>query len=203
MAKSHKIGIMGGTFDPIHAGHLITAEAVRDAMGLATVLFIPAATPPHKLDQSVTPARHRLLMTELAVCSNPHFRVSDIELRRKGPSYTIDTIHELQQIYPAGTEFYFFTGADAINDLATWHEADKLLAECHFITATRQGPVLDTAGLRARFGAAGVAHIHHIETPQLEISSTAIRERIQRGQSIRYLVPQAVQEYIEKEGLYR
>lgn len=198
-----RIGIMGGTFDPIHAGHLITAECVRDALQLETVLFIPAAQPPHKRNRPVTAARHRYVMTELAICSNPHFRVSDVELRRQGPSYTIDTIHALAAQYPQGTEFYFIIGADAINELATWHEVDALLTSCHFITATRQGCQLDTAGLRARFGAAGMAHIHPVETPQLEISSTVIRERVHAGASIRYLVPQAVREYIEKEGLYR
>lgn len=200
MAK--RIGIMGGTFDPIHAGHLITAECVRAALGLTTVLFIPAAQPPHKQGRVVTPAQHRYVMTQLAACSNPHFRVSDIELRRQGPSYTIDTVRELQQIYPADTVFYFIIGADAINELATWHEVDALLTLCHFVTATRQGSELNVTGLTARFGAAGMAHIHPVATPQLEISSTAIRERVRAGLSIRYLVPQAVREYIEKEGLY-
>ncbi len=198
-----RIAIMGGTFDPIHHGHLITAEAVREAMDIGTMVFIPAAVPPHKLDREVTPAEHRLRMTELATASNPHFRVSDIELRRQGPSYTIDTIRALQKQYPEDTTFYFIIGADAINELTTWHEVDTLITMCHFIAATRQGTSFDAEGLYARFGERGRAHIHRALTPHIEISSTDIRSRVREGRSIRYLVPQVVREYIEKEGLYR
>ncbi len=199
---SRQIGIMGGTFDPIHEGHLITAEAVRSELGLDTVLFIPAAIPPHKLHQQVASAQDRYIMTQLAVCSNPHFIASDIELRRKGASYTIDTILELRARYGSDMEFYFFIGADAVNDLDTWHRVDELLQLCRFVTATRQGTELDVTRLHDRFGDAGCQRIHRIDTPQLEISSTDIRRRVREGKSIRYLVPQAVREYIEKEGLY-
>lgn len=198
-----RLGIMGGTFDPIHNGHLLTAEFVRDAYGLAKVIFIPAARSPFKLDKKVETANHRLQMTRLAVADNPYFEASDIEMRREEVSYTSDTIRELHQILGRETELYFITGADAINDLPAWHEPQVLLRSCHFIAATRQGTSLDLAHLRDFFGPLCDEHIHQLTTPELEISSTNIRERIREGHSIRYMVPRSVEEYIRKEGLYR
>ncbi|XOQ26698.1 MAG: putative nicotinate-nucleotide adenylyltransferase [Mitsuokella multacida] len=197
------IGIMGGTFDPIHNGHLLTAEYVRDACGLKKIVFIPAANSPFKLDKKVVPAEKRFEMTRLAVEDNPYFEVSDIELRREGVSYTSDTIHELRTRWGEGTALYFITGADAINELPAWHEPKRLLEECHFIAATRQGTQLELAPLRDFFGRLCDEHIHQLTTPELEISSTTIRERIRAGRSIRYMVPLSVEEYIRKEGLYR
>ena len=198
-----KIGLMGGTFDPIHTGHLLTAEAVREQFGLQRVIFIPAAQPPHKQGRKVAPAYDRLVMTEIAVAGNPCFGVSRIELQRSGPSYSVDTLRELQQAHGQEAEFYFITGADAINELSTWHEAQHLLEICHFIAATRQGCVLDLKRLRQEFGESLVSsHIHELPTPELEISSTDIRKRVQEGRSIKYLVTAAVEAYIYKEGLY-
>lgn len=198
-----RFGIMGGTFDPIHNGHLLTAEFVRDAYALSKIMFIPAARSPFKLDKKVATAQHRLQMTRLAVADNPYFEASDIEMRREGVSYTADTIQELRQRFGEGAELYFITGADAINDLPAWHEPEKLLSSCHFIAATRQGTELDLKHLRAFFGPLCDEHIHQLTTPELEISSTNIRERIRDGHSIRYMVPESVEEYIRKEGLYR
>ncbi len=198
-----KIGLMGGTFDPIHVGHLLTAEAVREQFGLHRVIFIPAAQPPHKQGRKVAPAYARLLMTEMAVAGNPHFTVSRIELQRSGPSYSVDTLRQLQDEHGHEAEFYFITGADAINELSTWHEAESLLGSCHFIAATRQGCALDLERLRREFGPELVSsHIHELPTPELEISSTDIRQRVSEGRSIKYLVTTEAEAYIYKEGLY-
>ena len=193
MGKKKRLGIMGGTFDPIHVGHLMTAEAVRDEYNLDKVIFIPAAVPPHKQQQSVTMAKHRYVMTVLATCSNPNFEVSDIEMNRPGPSYTIDTISQLITQYGKGTEFFFITGADAIQEIHTWDRIDELLELCHFIGASRQGCLPEL----------GKRKIHRLETPELEISSTDIRNRIKKGYSIKYIVPSCVEQYIYKEGLYK
>ncbi|MBC8014600.1 MAG: nicotinate-nucleotide adenylyltransferase [Sporomusaceae bacterium] len=197
-----KIGIMGGTFDPIHTGHLVTAEAVRIEYGLEKVLFIPAANPPHKQHSQVTPAIHRYIMTVMATYSNPHFYASPIELERTGLSYTIDTMHTLIEQYGDKTEFYFITGADAVQDLPTWKEIDQLLDLCQFIAATRPGCICSLDHVIKEFGAKGRQRIHRLPTPELEISSTDIRERVRRGRSIKYIVPESVESYIMKEGLY-
>ena len=202
-AVTRRIGIMGGTFDPIHVGHLMTAEAVRDEFGLDKVLFIPAAVPPHKLDQQVTDARHRYLMTVLATTSNPHFDVSSIEMDRPGPSYTIDTIYELRRQYGENTDLFFITGADAIAEIPTWDRIEELLGLCQFIAATRPGLLPNVDNIKEYFGELGSARIHRLETPELEISSTNIRDRLKRGFSIKYIVPPAVEDYIYKEGLYK
>ena len=202
-AVTRRIGIMGGTFDPIHVGHLMTAEAVRDEFGLDKVLFIPAAVPPHMLDQQVTDARHRYLMTVLATTSNPHFDVSSIEMDRPGPSYTIDTIYELRRQYGENTDLFFITGADAIAEIPTWDRIEELLGLCQFIAATRPGFLPNVDNIKEYFGELGSARIHRLETPELEISSTNIRDRLKRGFSIKYIVPPAVEDYIYKEGLYK
>ena len=197
-----RIGIMGGTFDPIHVGHLITAEMVRSAALLDEVVFIPSARPPHKDGARAASAEDRLIMTECAVQDNPYFCVSDLELRREGPSYTVDTIAELRDNLD-GAELFFITGADAMNDLYRWHEPKRLLCSCQFIVATRQGAPLDELLLAEKFTAEERSHIQVLPTPHLEISSSVIRARIRAGLSIRHLVPRAVEEYIEKRGLYR
>ena len=201
-ALKRRIGIMGGTFDPIHMGHLITAEMVRTDAHLDEILFIPSARPPHKDGARAASAEDRLIMTERAVQDNPYFSVSDIELRRDGPSYTVDTIAELRADL-GEAEIFFITGADAMNDLYLWHEPEQLLRSCRFIVATRQGVPLDEVLLAEKFSAEERSHIEVLPTPHLEISSTVIRARIRAGLSIRHLVPRAVEEYIEKRGLYR
>ena len=203
MAEKKRVGILGGTFDPIHVGHLMTAETVRDEYHLDKVIFIPAAVPPHKQNQDVTEAMHRYVMTVLATCSNPNFEVSDIEMNRPGPSYTIDTIRELLERFGEDTEFYFITGADAIQEIHTWDRIEELLEMCHFIGASRQGCLPDVNQIKASFGELGKRKIHRLETPELEISSTDIRNRIKKGYSIKYIVPTAVEQYIYKQGLYR
>ena len=197
-----KIGIMGGTFDPIHLGHLATAESVRESFLLDEILFIPAARPPHKLGKLVTDENHRLAMTILATRSNKFFRVSDMELKRTGLSYTLDTMNELHKMFGSSTELFFIIGADSLVDLSKWHAARELVEKCHFIATTRHGVDIDFSAVRNYFGAAASEHIHRVTTPGLEISSTDIREKIRLGRSIKYLVPEAVEEYILRERLY-
>lgn len=193
-----KIGIMGGTFDPIHVGHLMIAEAVWDEYKLEKVLFIPSANPPHKPDV-LTSAKHRFNMTLLATCSNPHFEVSSIEMDRKGPSYTIDTIKDLKKIYGDDADFYFIIGADCIHELPTWHKIDELLKICKFIATKRPSYKLDLSIIAKEFSD---YNIQLLETPELEISSTDIRQRIKKGYSIQYITTEQVQQYIRKEELY-
>ena len=197
-----KIGIMGGTFDPIHFGHLATAEAVREIFALDEIIFIPAARPPHKLGRNVTDEKHRLAMTILATRSNKFFRVSDMELKRTGLSYTLDTVNELHKIFGDSAEIFFIIGADSLADLSKWHAARELVNKCHFIATTRQGVDIDFSAVENFFGAAAVEHIHRVTTPGLEISSTDLREKVRLGRSIKYLVPEAVEDYILSEKLY-
>ena len=197
-----KMGIMGGTFDPIHLGHLATAEAVREIFTLDEILFIPAARPPHKRGRKVADGKHRLAMTILATRSNKFFKVSDMELKRTGLSYTLDTMNELHRIFGSTTELFFIIGADSLADLSKWHESKTLVEKCHFIATTRHGVDIDFSAVRNYFGEAAIEHIHRVTTPGLEISSTDIREKVRLGHSIKYLVPEAVEEYILREGLY-
>ena len=196
-----KIGIFGGTFDPIHTGHMIVAETIMDEFGLDQVVFIPAAVPPHKLGRQISPARDRYMMTMLATCSNPRFQVSDMEMHRQGPSYSRDTLAQLIEKHGSDAEFYFVVGADSVVSLHTWNRIDELLGMCHFIGASRPGCMPDMSKIRERFGPLA-EKIHCLETPELEISSTEIRKRVRQGKTIRYIVPEAVEQYIYKEKLY-
>lgn len=200
--KSQKIGIMGGTFDPIHYGHLVTAEAARHQFELDRVIFIPAGKPPHKNRPNISEPEHRLVMTSLAVQSNPCFEVSDMEITRTGPSYTINTVTEIMLLY-SGADVFFITGADAVLEILTWHRVYELLNICCFIAATRPGYCLNSlreilASLPERY----LDNIYTMEVPALAISSTDIRLRIKGGRPIKYLLPEAVEEYILKHDLY-
>jgi nicotinate-nucleotide adenylyltransferase len=179
------------------------AEAVRDEYELEQVLFIPAAQPPHKLGRKISPAEDRYMMTVLATCSNPTFEVSDIEMRREGPSYSVDTVRALLRASGGDTEYFFIAGTDIIREIHTWERIEELLSICPFIAASRPGCRPDVEKTRALLGDLGVQQIHLLNTPELEISSTDIRERVARGASIRYIVPREVEQYIYKKGLYR
>ena len=198
-----KIGILGGTFDPIHLGHLATAESIREMFQLDEVLFIPAARPPHKSEKKVTPEVHRVMMTHLAIQSNKYFQVSLMEIMRDGLSYTLDTVEELQKKFGSETELFFIIGSDSMADLPTWYQSKKLVEECHFISAIRPGVAADLNAVQKFFGEVGMKNIHQVVTPGIEISSTEIREKIRQGHSIKYLVPEVVEEYIIKENLYK
>jgi len=201
--NSITLGIMGGTFDPIHLGHLITAEEARQQFKLDYVIFVPAGSPPHKGQKYVTPAEHRYLMTMLAVVDNPYFTVSRLEIDNEQPSYTIDTVRRFFQIYKQGLKLYFITGADAILDIKTWKDYEELLESCYFIAATRPGYPLQK--LKNVFGPSFpeiTKKIHLLEIPAMAISSTYIRQRIAQGKTIKYLTPEPVEQYIYKNRLY-
>jgi len=196
-----RLGIAGGTFDPIHIGHLIIAEVARQECDLDKVLFIPTGVPPHKTGYAVTPAACRYEMVRMAIMDNPYFEVSDIEVKREGFTYTVDTLRELKRIYPADVEFFFIIGSDTLPEVKGWREASRVVKYCHFVVYARPG--YDVAEREIRFLRETMgASIYTIQGPLLDISSTDIRDRIERKKSIRYLVPPAVEEYIYKNHLY-
>jgi nicotinate-nucleotide adenylyltransferase len=191
---------MGGTFDPIHYGHLVTAEEALVQFGLDEVVFVPTGLPWMK-DQhgAVSPAEDRYLMTVIATASNPRFSVSRIEVDRDGPTYTVDTLRQLTQVHP-DAELYFITGADALLEILGWERFEEVLELAHFIAATRPGYDL------TRFEAQTPTrhpNVSLMNIPALAISSTDVRERVREGRPIRYLVPEGVKSYVEKAGLYR
>ncbi|NGQ94177.1 nicotinate-nucleotide adenylyltransferase [Brevibacillus sp. SYP-B805] len=188
-----RIGIFGGTFDPIHYGHLLAAEQARDQARLDEIWFMPARIPPHKQRNDIAAEGHRLRMTELATAPHPAFRVTDIELHRDGPSYTIDTMRQLVAAYPEH-RFWFIIGGDMVEMLPKWHRFDELVTLVRFIGLARPGSRYDEEALSA--------YVTFVEMPAVEISSTLIRERAAAGRSIRYLVPDAVECYIKEHRLY-
>ncbi len=196
-----RLGIMGGTFDPIHYGHLLMAEEARQAFALDQVVFVPNGRPAHKKAYLVSSPEDRYAMTLLATAANPHFHCSRIEIERPGPSYTIDTLRVFRALYPNLDALYFITGADAILEILTWHEYDRLVEECRFIAVTRPGFVLDQ--MRDVADAEFLERVSFLPIPGLEISSTDIRRRVREGRSVKYLTPSAVESYVTKNGLYR
>ena len=196
-----RLGIMGGTFDPIHYGHLLMAEEARQAFALDDVVFVPNGRPAHKKAYLVSSPEERYAMTLLATGSNPCFSASRIEIERPGPSYTIDTLREFRRMYPELAALYFITGADAVLEILTWHEYDKLVRECQFIAVTRPGFVLER--LPEIVDATFLDRVHYLPIPRLEISSTDIRKRVREGRSIKYLTPEPVEAYIRQQGLYQ
>lgn len=197
-----RLGLMGGTFDPIHYGHLVAAEAARHEFALAKVIFIPAGQPPHKPDREVAPAFHRVAMVRLAISSNPYFEISTMEVQRPGPSYTVDTLAEFRRLCPSGA-LYFITGADAVAEILTWHRFKELLRLCLLVGVTRPGHSL--ADLRERLGGLEEElwqQIRVLPVPGVAVSSSEIRERVRTGKPIKYLLPEAVEEHIVRHGLY-
>ena len=196
---SRRIGVMGGTFDPIHHGHLVAAEEARWQFDLDQVVFVPTGRPWQK-PVGVSPAEDRYRMTVLATASNPAFTVSRLEVDHRGPTYTVDTLRRLRAAQPAGTRLFFITGADAVLQILTWKEPDQVLALAEFIAATRPGFDLDRLIAQVP-GAAG--RVHRIEIPALAISSSDLRSRVARGAPVQYLVPDGVARYIQDHALYR
>lgn len=190
-----KVGIFGGSFNPPHLAHLIMAERVREQFGLDQVLWIPNRIPPHKLEAGLVAPAHRLAMTRLAVEGNPAFTVSDVELRRDGVSYTLDTVRSLQEAMPEN-EYHLIIGEDSLRDFPTWHRPEEIVRRVPLIVYRRPGVVIDSLpdyiSARVRFA----------EAPLIEISGTDIRARLRAGRSIRYLVTEPTRTYIEKHGLY-
>lgn len=193
---------MGGTFDPIHFGHLVTAEEALVQFNLDRVLFMPTGQPALKPSATVTPREDRYLMTVLATASNPDFDVSRMEVDRPGLTYTVDTLMALRDQYGPSTELFFITGADAVWDIVTWKDAEIVAEAATFIAATRPGYDLDAAR-RSHETAATRFHIEYVEVPALAISSTDLRRRVAQRRPIRYLTPESVVSYIDKRGLYR
>jgi nicotinate-nucleotide adenylyltransferase len=192
----NRLGVMGGTFDPIHHGHLVAASEVTSLFHLDEVVFVPTGQPWQKPAEEVTVAEDRYLMTVIATASNPRFHVSRIDIDRGGPTYTIDTLRELHRERGPETDLFFITGADALGNILTWRDADELFKLAHFIGCTRPGHRLTDPGLPD-------GQVSLVEIPALTISSTDCRERVRRGEPIWYLVPDGIVQYINKRGLYR
>ncbi|MCL5283370.1 MAG: nicotinate-nucleotide adenylyltransferase [Armatimonadetes bacterium] len=195
-----RIGVLGGTFDPIHYGHLFIAEDARGSFDLDHVILVPNGRPPHKMDYLPAAAVHRMAMTELATRSNPHFSVSRLEMERAGPSYTVETLQAIRAANPAA-DLFFIAGWDAVNELASWHQPEKIVELCRIIALTRPGYSMETLGRNLKSN-----YLSRIEThvaPSPDISASVIRDRILNHKPVRYLLPDEVIEYIERNYLYQ
>jgi nicotinate-nucleotide adenylyltransferase len=191
-----RVGVMGGTFDPIHHGHLVAASEVADSFGLDEVVFVPTGEPWQKSDVTVSPAEERYLMTVIATASNPRFTVSRVDIDRGGPTYTVDTLRDLQLLYGEEVELFFITGADALGKILSWKDAAALFDLAHFVGVTRPGFDLTAEHLPA-------GRVSLVQVPAMAISSTDCRRRVEAGKPVWYLVPDGVVQYIAKRGLYR
>lgn len=197
MTRARRVGVMGGTFDPIHHGHLVAASEVQAWFDLDEVVFVPTGDPWQKSDRVVSPAEHRYLMTVVATASNPRFTVSRVDIDREGPTYTIDTLRDLRALRPED-DLYFITGADALADIFTWRSPDELFALAQFVGVTRPGHEMDPATLAS----IPADRVTMVEIPALAISSTDCRDRTRRGEPVWYLVPDGVVQYLAKHDLY-
>ncbi|MFI7026528.1 nicotinate-nucleotide adenylyltransferase [Micromonospora sp. NPDC049900] len=191
-----RVGIMGGTFDPIHHGHLVAASEVADRFGLDEVVFVPTGRPWQKADVPVSPAEDRYLMTVIATASNPRFQVSRVDIDRGGPTYTVDTLRDLRAEYGPKAQLFFITGADALERILSWKDLDEIFELAHFIGVTRPGFALTDAHLPADT-------VTLVQVPAMAISSTDCRARVSRGVPVWYLVPDGVVQYIAKRRLYQ
>ena len=191
-----RLGVMGGTFDPIHHGHLVAASEVAHLFALDEVVFVPTGQPWMKEGRKTSAAEDRYLMTVIATASNPAFSVSRVDIERPGKTYTIDTLREMREIHGPDVELFFITGADALGEILSWRDADELFNLAHFIGCTRPGHNLADPGLPG-------GGVSLVEVPALAISSTECRERVRAGEPVWYLVPDGIVQYINKRGLYR
>ncbi|MFY1636974.1 nicotinate-nucleotide adenylyltransferase [Solwaraspora sp. WMMB335] len=191
-----RVGIMGGTFDPIHQGHLVAASEVAERFGLDEVVFVPTGDPWEKAGVAVSPAEDRYLMTVIATASNPQFQVSRADIDRPGPTYTVDTLRDLHALYGPKAQLFFITGADALEKILSWKDAEAMFELAHFIGVTRPGFELTDAHLPADT-------VTLVEVPAMAISSTECRTRVVAGKPLWYLVPDGVVQYIAKRGLYQ
>jgi nicotinate-nucleotide adenylyltransferase len=198
-----RTGIFGGTFDPPHIGHLWLAALAAESVELDRVLFMPASQPPHKRLRGMTGAADRLLMTRLAIEGDPTFELTAIEMEREGPSYTVDSIEELERLYGEGERLFLIMAADSLAEVETWRDPHRLLERTEWVVGPRAGTAMpDALALERRFGAAA-SRIHLLSGPSLDVSSSEIRRRVAAGGTIRYLVPRRVEELIVARGLYR
>jgi nicotinate-nucleotide adenylyltransferase len=194
--KRWRLGVMGGTFDPIHNGHLVAASEVAHLFQLDEVVFVPTGQPWQKESRTVSPAEDRYLMTVIATAANPQFSISRVDIERPGKTYTIDTLRELREIYGPRIDFFFITGADALAQMLSWRDMDELFTMAHFIGCTRPGHQLSDPGLPE-------GRVSLVEVPALSISSTECRDRVRAGEPIWYLVPDGIVQYIGKRRLYQ
>ncbi|HEY5548884.1 MAG TPA: nicotinate-nucleotide adenylyltransferase [Coriobacteriia bacterium] len=202
MRKTARIGVMGGTFDPIHYGHLVTAEEALVQFNLDKVVFMPTGRPVRKTHRHISSAEDRYLMTVIATASNPDFEVSRLEIDRPGDTYTVDTMNSLREIYGPRADLFFISGADAVREILTWKNADRFEHLCTFIAATRPGYDAHPGSSTPSDGVP-VPAVESMEVPALAISSSDIRARVATRRPVRYLLPEAVAAYVEKNGLYR
>ncbi len=194
-----RLGIMGGTFDPVHFGHLVIAEEARYEFALDRVVWVPAGDPPHKQSREVVSQEHRYAMVLLATAGHPAFEVSRLEMERSGPSYTVDTIRSFSELKPEA-ELFFITGADATLEILTWHRHEDLVRLCRFIAVTRPG--YDLNRLNTVLPESYLPRISTIQAPGVDISSTDLRARLRNGEPVKYLVPDDVEAYLRKHRLY-
>jgi nicotinate-nucleotide adenylyltransferase len=218
--SQQRVGILGGTFNPVHYGHLAASEEVLERLNLDVVLFIPSHLPPHKKEEEIPSAIQRLEMVRIAIAGNPHFAASDIEVRRGGSSYSVDTIVQLRALYP-GARLFFLTGIDSFLEIQTWHQWERLLSLCVFVVLSRPGyrfsdllkidfmknslkelESLDRRDIEEAVIRSAGFTIHLSRISQYDISSTDIRKRIRQGKSVKYLLPEPVEHYIIKNELY-
>lgn len=196
------IGILGGTFDPIHMGHMVVADEVTARLGLAEVLFVPAGQPWFKAGNHISTAEHRLRMLRLAIANKPNFRLSTLEIERTGPTYTVDTIKELKKNLGAGDELFFVLGWDNLIDLPRWHQPELLISLCRLVAVPRVGcPVPDLESLDEAIPGLS-KRVIMLDKPEIDISASVIRERVRLGLAISRLVPEAVEKYIKENKLY-
>ncbi|HWZ20572.1 MAG TPA: nicotinate-nucleotide adenylyltransferase [Ktedonobacteraceae bacterium] len=205
-ANTRRIGVLGGTFDPVHYGHLVIAEEAYATLQLTEIVFIPAGQPPHKTNLEITSAAHRFEMLALAIASNPHFTISRVDLDRSGPSYTVDTLQLLHKQWGENTAIYFIIGEDSLEDLLSWHDPSGVLEQLTYLVAVRRPGYneseasydwLETLlpGIKQR--------LLVVEAPQLDISATDLRQRVSEGRPIKYQTPESVESYIVQYGLYK
>ena len=196
------IGLLGGTFDPIHMGHLVLAEEVRARLNLAEILFVPAGQPWLKVNSPISPAEHRLEMVRLAIADTPYFKLSTMEIERSGPTYTVDTIAELKAQLGTGDEFFFILGWDNLAQLPQWYQPSRLITMCHLVVVPRPGyPLPDLKALEAIIP--GLSQkVTLLDEPEIDISAKAIRDRVAQGLPIHHLIPEPVEEYIRQHKLY-
>lgn len=197
-----RLGILGGTFDPIHIGHLILAEEAWYQLGLEKVLLVPAGDPPHKRDRPLTPVEHRVTMIELAIADNPHLELSRVDVDRPGPHYTVDMVRLHLEQYGPGTDLYFLMGLDSLADLPNWHQPQQLVELCNLVALSRPDSGLDLEELEKQLP--GLRwRVIFLPMPELQIASHMIQQRVRQGRPIRYQVLPAVERYIHEHCLYR
>ena len=199
---SRRVGVLGGTFDPIHHGHLVAAQEALHALALDTVLIVPAGNPPHKPERPISAAHHRLAMVSLAIAGRPGFELSRVDVDRPGPHFTLDTLTILRERLGAATRFFFIVGADSLAELTTWRRPEGIVALADLAVVERPGTRVDLEALEARLPGLG-SHLHWVSMPLLQISSTDLRTRGREGRPIAFLVPRPVEDYIVQHALYR